>query len=464
MLPKLLQFKLLPRRFTQLWRTAAHLPQRSRHPNRPQTCAQSADYRAWRHQFLLQRLRLGLWLAIPCYALIIIYNVYTTWFTAQPGIPEVRLASEQMQVAITCSVIFSLLLVSLGALRSQWGQRYPTVILVLLAWSLNDFIAQIIGLFFRSPNPPDPLVILAIALLIPVHWRLHLLAQLPPITMYLVVYPLLGLIKVNDYSIYDLQGIRVIIDLFWVCLTSVLAVYWYERLKQSEFEVQRQLQVFLYSVSHDLQTPALGTSMLLKSVLNDPSENITLHRSILEGLREGSDRQSVLIESLLDAHRTDLQITQLNCQPFQISTLTESILVSLQPLLLQHEVQLMNRIDASSPLVDGDINQIWRVFSNLITNALKHNPNRIQLTLDAEVIYPEKMLCCTVQDNGVGISAQQSQQIFERYVRGSRARYMPGLGLGLYICRMIVQAHGGEIKVESQPGMGTIFRFTLPLA
>jgi signal transduction histidine kinase len=463
MLPKLLKSKRLTSRFLPFWRAASHLLPRSRQPNRSH-CAQSADYRAWRHQFLLQRLRLGLWLAIPCYTLIVIYNIYGTWFTAHPGTTAVRLAAEQMHVAITCSAISGILWFSLGSLRSQWGQRYPTVILVLLAWSLNDFIDQIIGLFFRSPNPPDPLVILAIALLIPVHWRLHLLAQLPPIIMYLVIYPLLNLTEIGSYNIYDLQGVRVLIDLFWVCLTSVLAVYWYERLKQSEFEVQRQLQVFLYSVSHDLQTPALGTSMLLKSVLNDPSENITLHRSILEGLREGSDRQSVLIESLLDAHRTDLQVTQLNCKPFQISTLTESILVSLQPLLMQHEVQLVNKIDANLPLVDGDVNQIWRVFSNLITNSLKHNPNQIHLTLNAEVIYPEKMLCCTVQDDGVGISPQQSQQIFERYVRGSRARYMPGLGLGLYICRMIVQAHGGEIKVESQTGTGTTFRFTLPLA
>jgi signal transduction histidine kinase len=463
MLPKLLRSR--PSRFAKFWRAASSIAQRILpQSNRLQTCAQSVDYRAWRHQFLLQRLQLGLWIAIPCYSLIVIHNVYEAWVTLPPGMTDLRLAAERMHISITCSVILGILLVSFGALRSQWGQRYPTVILVLLAWSLNDFIDQIIGLFFRSPNPPDPLVILAIALLIPVHWRLHLLAQLPPITMYLIVYPLLGLVKVGNYTIYDLQGIRVIIDLFWVCLTSILAVYWYERLKQSEFEVQRQLQVFLYSVSHDLQTPAIGTSMLLKSVLNDPGENITLHRSILEGLQEGSDRQSVLIESLLDAHRTDLQITQLNCQPFQLNTLIESILVNLQPLLIQHEVQLINRIDANLPLVDGDINQIWRVFSNLITNSLKHNPNHIKLTLDAEVVYPEKMLCCTVQDNGVGIPPQQSQQIFERYVRGSRARYMPGLGLGLYICRMIVQAHGGEITVESQSGTGTIFRFTLPLA
>jgi signal transduction histidine kinase len=466
MLPKLIKPKFLMSRVTRLWRTASQVSQ-SVHQfklNQLKSCVPSADYRAWRHQFLLQRLQLGLAIAIPSYILIIIHTVYETWFVPHPEITDLRLAVEQTHTSITCSVILSLLLLSWGALRSQWGQRYPTVILVLLAWSLNDFIDQVIGLFFRSPNPPDPLVILAIALLIPVHWRLHLLAQVPPIVMYLAIYPLLNMTEIGSYMIYDVRGIRVIIDLFWVCLTSVLAVYWYERLKQSEFEVQRQLQVFLYSVSHDLQTPAMGTSMLLKSVLNDPSENITLHRSILEGLQEGSDRQSVLIESLLDAHRTDLQVTQLNCQPFQLSSFIESLLLSLQPLLNQHEVQLFNRIDPNLPLVNGDPNQLWRVFSNLITNSLKHNPNRIKLTLDAKVIYPENILCCTVQDNGIGIPPQQSQQIFERYMRGSRARYMPGLGLGLYICRMIVQAHGGEITVESQPGTGTTFRFTLPLA
>jgi signal transduction histidine kinase len=434
-----------------------------------QQMVESTDYRAWRHQFLLQRLHLGMWIALPSYSIIAVYNIYVFLFT-QSWIPAFNASgistdTVRMLILVTVPVVLGSLVAWWFLLRTRWGQRHPTWILMLLYFTLGGLTDQIAGVFFRTPTQPDPLIFLAIALLIPVHWRLHLLAQAIPLAFYTMIYPLLGITKIGEnLSIYSSLGIGALLQLSWVCVSSILAVRWYEKLKQSEFETQRQLQVFLYSVSHDLQTPAMGTSMLLKSVLHDPQEYITLHRSVLEGLQEGSDRQSILIESLLDAHRADLQSAHLQCQPLQISTVVESLLLTLKPLLAQHEVQLVNRIHADLPLVQGDGDQLWRVFSNLIMNALKHNPNRIELTLDAEVVDAQKILRCMVQDNGVGIALPQRQKLFERYARGLRARYMPGLGLGLYICRMIVQAHGGEIEVISQPGKGAKFQFTLPLA
>ncbi|NJR61238.1 MAG: hypothetical protein HC769_21830, partial [Cyanobacteria bacterium CRU_2_1] len=73
------------------------------------------------------------------------------------------------------------------------------------------------------------------------------------------------------------------------------------------------------------------------------------------------------------------------------------------------------------------------------------------------------LIRCTVQDTGIGIDPDQSDRLFDLYTRGSRARYMPGLGLGLYLCRQIIAAHGGEIGVNSRPGEGATFWFTLPV-
>ena len=136
--------------------------------------------------------------------------------------------------------------------------------------------------------------------------------------------------------------------------------------------------------------------------------------------------------------------------------------------------------------------------SNLIGNALKHNPHEIELTLEASVVEPAQkckrerggsrdrtekllmqqhvqsqiqaqiqpqvpMLLCMVQDTGIGIAPQQCHQLFELYARGVQARYMPGLGLGLYLCKQIIEAHGGEIGVVSQVGEGATFWFTVPL-
>jgi signal transduction histidine kinase len=444
----------------------------------------SADYRAWRHQFLLSRLQLALWIALPCFSVLAAHSCYvvfsqneqfTTNLISVYGDANIAVALRSSLV-ITCVLVFTTLVSSLLLLKTQWGQRHPIIIFLLVAWSLNSFFDQIIGSFFRDPSRPDILVFLAIALFIPVHWRLHLLAQAAPILYYAIAYPLLGLTQFGINPTLSIYQVRDIVNLFWVSFISILAVYLYEQLKQSEFETQRQLKVFLHSVSHDLQTPVMGATVLLKSLLRNSQEHLTLHRSVLERLLEGSDRQSILIQSLLDAHSSDIRSMQLACKPLELSVLVESVLANLNPLLAQHQVQLVNNIRADLPSVYADSDQLWRVFSNLITNALKHNPNGIQITLEAELINlnisrrdakqlrSSSMLRCVVQDNGVGIPPSQCQRLFDLYTRGSRARYMPGLGLGLYLCRQIIQAHGGEIGVISRPNEGACFWFTLPLA
>jgi signal transduction histidine kinase len=102
----------------------------------------------------------------------------------------------------------------------------------------------------------------------------------------------------------------------------------------------------------------------------------------------------------------------------------------------------------------------------LISNALKHNPSGICITITAEVVthrYRRSYLRCTIKDNGVGVPPDLTKRLFQRYTRGDRARYIPGLGLGLYLCDRIIQAHQGRIGVNSIPGKRTTFWFTLPL-
>jgi signal transduction histidine kinase len=102
------------------------------------------------------------------------------------------------------------------------------------------------------------------------------------------------------------------------------------------------------------------------------------------------------------------------------------------------------------------------VFENLLTNAFNHNPPGLRMILRATV--EEQVIRCTIEDNGVGMNPEQCDRAFELYARGSQARRSTGIGLGLYLCRQIVQAHGGEIGVTSSPGAGATFWFTLPLA
>ncbi|WAL58812.1 sensor histidine kinase [Thermocoleostomius sinensis] len=455
---------------------------------------ETADYRVWRHQFMIDRLGLTFWIAIPCFLTLAGFNLYAIFSNPERFEQDITQLFQDSTLAerygialITSILITTSLLLGCVMLQRTRLRQHPEVIFLCFSLSLT-LTDQIVGTVFQIPVFPDTFVLLAQAILIPVHWRLHLLSQLLPIAYSLIVNPMLGITQLGERSIYDSFSISNFANLFWVCLICNLAVYLYERLKRSEFESQRQLQVFLHSVSHDLRTPVMGTSMVLKGLLNSPDSTIAVHRSVLKRLLEGSDRQLTLINSLLEAHTSEMQTVSLNRQPMQLSLLVESVLAELDHALTRHEVQLCNQVSSELPLVYADTHQLWRVFSNLIGNALKHNPNGICLTLAADVVplswgqpnagrqpglgltkdarnssQPFLWLRCIIQDNGVGIPVEQHDRLFDLYARGSRARYMPGLGLGLYLCRQIVQAHGGQIGVISAPHQGATFWFTLPI-
>jgi two-component system sensor histidine kinase/response regulator len=141
--------------------------------------------------------------------------------------------------------------------------------------------------------------------------------------------------------------------------------------------------------------------------------------------------------------------------------------------VIKNEARLQNLIPPDLPAIQADPNQLWRVYENLMINALKHNPPGLTLTLAAEVmaVTPRsqpngsvQMIRCVVQDDGEGIPPDQCAMMFELYKRGQTARRTVGLGLGLYLCRQIITAHGGEIGVDSTLGAGSQFWFTLPLS
>jgi signal transduction histidine kinase len=454
---------------------------------------ESADFRAWRHQFLRDRFQICLWIAFPCYFTLVLQNIYEMYLRADEFNEQVTrmfgdpsFADRCRDVSMITNWVIGILLIACFILqKTAWGKRYPA----------QSFL---IGTLMQLPTV-DPsgwsLVFLAQAALMPVNWRLHLLSQGITLLYYVGVNPFLGLTQVGDVPIYN-SGI--FIYLFWFCAICDLGVYMYEQLKRAEFESQRQLKVFLHSVSHDLRTPVMGTSIVLQNLLKTPDAKISIDRSVLERLLQGSDRQLTLINSLLEAHDCEVQASHLHYQPLPLHTLVTSVLAELGSLLDKHDIIVINRVSPDLPLVYADSDQLWRVYSNLITNALKHNPSGITLTLDAEVIsslprrghdvlekrsphqsfhltsapdaekgvwsalHPAtKFLRCTVQDNGIGIDPYQSQHLFELYSRGKRARYMPGIGLGLYLCRQIIQAHGGQIDVISRPNQGSTFWFTL---
>ncbi|MDF5707621.1 MAG: PAS domain-containing sensor histidine kinase [Nostoc sp. S4] len=253
-------------------------------------------------------------------------------------------------------------------------------------------------------------------------------------------------------------------------------------------QTEAELRVFFHAVSHDLRNPVLGTLMVLKNLLNsegletgeqgqggqgrikevssqspipNPQSLIPVRRLILERMIQSSDRQLNLINSLMEAHINEVQGIVLQRQAVQLLTIVEAALADLEPLVVQNQATVTNLVSADLPLVNVDPTQLWRVFSNLIVNALKHNPPGLLLTINATVEASD--IYCTVSDNGVGITQKQSDRLFELYFRGSSIRNSVGLGLGLYLSKQIINAHGGEIGINPNPQAGVTFWFTLPI-
>ena len=239
-------------------------------------------------------------------------------------------------------------------------------------------------------------------------------------------------------------------------------------------KAQEAVQVFLHAVSHDLRNPVTGGLMVLKSLLEEADAGngtASISRSTLQRMIQSHDRQLALINSLLETHANDVGGIHLQQQAVQLQTFVEELAADWQPMLQKDDAHLHLLLPLDLPSVNADPNQLRRVYENLIANALKHNPPGLTLTLNAERVITTSeaitpaapMLRCTVQDNGLGISAAQTTTMFELYKRGEQARRTVGLGLGLYLCRQIIAAHGGQIGVISQPGEGATFWFTLPL-
>jgi len=258
-------------------------------------------------------------------------------------------------------------------------------------------------------------------------------------------------------------------------------------------QAQESLRLFIHALSHDLRNPVAGMLMVLKNWQTKTGESIAIPRSVLERMIQGSEQQLRLINSLLEVHAGEVRGLVLHCDRVDLKAVVEAVATDLEPLMNEAQATFKNLIPDDLPAVNADNTQLWRVFSNLIANALKHNIPGLNLTVSAKVINVEKvfinpsklkqdidkspipnsqsaipnspsMICCTVEDDGAGILPEQCEHLFDLYVRGYQSRHSVGLGLGLYLCRQIIGAHGGEIGVISSPGAGAIFWFTLPLA
>lgn len=241
-----------------------------------------------------------------------------------------------------------------------------------------------------------------------------------------------------------------------------------QRFRSSERKLERAIQTrdeFLSVASHELNTPLTSLKLQVQSLTR------TLKRGDLSALTphkvstivERTDRQlrrlSRLVSDLLDVSRIHAKKLVLSVERVELRELVEDMVDRFSGEFGQLGVRLEL---AEGPEVVGlwDRSRVEQVVMNLLSNALKYGEGK---PVHLEVTADEKGARLRVKDQGRGVKAEDQGRIFERFERAISANEVSGLGLGLFISREIVQAHGGDISVESQPGVGSTFTVSLPL-
>ena len=245
-----------------------------------------------------------------------------------------------------------------------------------------------------------------------------------------------------------------------------------EQLRQSiqELEVLSQLKDdFLHAVSHDLRTPVAGMLMVLRRLQNKTIEftpelpqSVAIAREILDRLVQGSERQLKLLETLVEAHFSDIHGIPITLELVNLPALMHQIALDYDSWLQEQQATIRVEADPNLAPIYADPLQLRRIFENIITNACKHNRPGIEITLSA--FQDLDKIRCEIRDNGVGMTQEECNRLFDRYARGgARSTRSVGLGLGLFLCRQIIQEHDGEIYAKSGLGEGLTVWFTLPM-
>jgi two-component system phosphate regulon sensor histidine kinase PhoR len=230
-----------------------------------------------------------------------------------------------------------------------------------------------------------------------------------------------------------------------------------------ERELDEMKSQLLSTVSHELRTPLASIKGFATTLLREDVEwDETSRHEFLSIIDKESDRLSELIGNLLDMSRIEAGTLRVEPEPTDLYPIIEETAAGFR--MVTHDHQFHLQLPPSLPLAMADPRRTRQVLRNLVENAVKYSPEGGPITIRAKLTADSIQL--SVTDQGIGIDSQQLKSIFDRFyqVDSASTRKVGGSGLGLSICKAIVEAHDGEIWVESQTGAGSTFHFTLPLA
>ncbi len=230
----------------------------------------------------------------------------------------------------------------------------------------------------------------------------------------------------------------------------------------SQKELERMKSNFLSVVSHELKTPLHSIKGFVDIILMGKTGPVTeIQRDFLETVKQQTDHLQRMIDDLLEFSRLESGRVTLRLQPLDVSVVIEAVVDKLTPLADSAEVTLVNQTPETLASLSADPWRLEQVITNLVDNAIKFTPPQGRVTISAAD--DGDFVQINVADTGIGIPPGEGERVFDRFyqIDSGANRLYKGTGLGLTICRHIVEHHGGRIWVKSEYGKGAVFSFTL---
>ncbi|MEW6303263.1 MAG: ATP-binding protein [Verrucomicrobiota bacterium] len=227
-------------------------------------------------------------------------------------------------------------------------------------------------------------------------------------------------------------------------------------------QLENTRKEFVANVSHELRTPLSLIKGYVETLIDGAKDDPAVAMRFLQTIEKHADRLTYLIEDLLTISRLESGQIVLNMQAVALRPLVDRVVIDFESRTAEKKVAILNQVPTELT-VRADADRLQQVLFNLVDNAMKYGKNEGRIEISAKNAGEDKAVEMCVADDGPGIPPEATERVFERFYRVDRARSREqgGTGLGLAIVKHIVQSHGGEVWVTSDPGNGAKFYFTL---
>ncbi len=229
--------------------------------------------------------------------------------------------------------------------------------------------------------------------------------------------------------------------------------------QQLQEEIRRRVE-FTRALAHELKTPLTPIVMSSETLAGKLDDEILLRTA--RNIQKGAINLNTRVDELLDLARGEVDMLKIKREPVDVLALLREVIEEEAPISASRKLVIVKRLPAYLPPIQADRGRLRQIVLNLLNNAFKHTPEGGRITVSAK--QEHNNLIIQVSDTGIGIPEGEQERVFNPYHRidSDRERFS-GLGLGLALCRTLVELHGGKIWVKSRPGKGSKFAFSIPI-